>query len=91
MTSLLPPIAVTLFELAAEFADFSNDHTELLDFEQYADLQEAEVKLRAYGNLFSTFNRELFLRDEINEAAAALEYHRSRIEQRLANREGGTP
>lgn len=79
MTSLFSPIAETLFGLAREIADFANEQTERLNFEEYSDLMELEAKLLAYGNLLTAFNRDQFLDDEIEEAFDHLDYVRERI------------
>jgi hypothetical protein len=79
MNSRLPPVATALFELAREIADFANEQTECLNFEEYGGLMELEAKLLAYGNLLTALNRDQFLDDEIADAVSCLDYLRERI------------
>jgi len=65
-------IGEKLFTLTQEAADLANEHTEVLNFGDYATLCEIETKLLAYGNLLETRDRETFLEDEIRHAEEIL-------------------
>ena len=69
----------TLFGLAKEIADFADEQTENLNYEDYAALIEYEAKLLAFGNVLSAYNRDKFLEEEIGEAMDCLEHLRQRI------------
>ncbi|MAT70101.1 MAG: hypothetical protein CMJ58_11340 [Planctomycetaceae bacterium] len=66
-------VAAELFELAREIADFANEATETLSFGEYADLMEAEAKLKAYGDLLTSRNWKLFVREELDNAQGLLQ------------------
>jgi len=73
------PTTETLFGLAKEIADFADEQTEHLNFEDYAALMEYEAKLLAFGNVLSASNQQTFLEEEIGEAMDCLEHLRQRI------------
>jgi len=80
MTHFFPtPTTETLFGLAKEIADFADEQTEHLSYEEYATLMEYEAKLLAFANILSAFNRNAFLEEEIAEAIACLEDLQQRI------------
>ena len=78
MTSFLPPIVETLFELAKEIADFADANYERLG-EDYDELLQCELKLLAFGNLLAAFNRDAFLQEEIDDAYELLHHFRQKI------------
>ncbi len=89
-TSTNVNIAITLFALSSRFARFANHETGRLSFDDYATLQEWEVRLYAYASLHSAIPPALrqwhelaeansFLRRELADAEACLAF----LEQRL--------
>ena len=77
----LSPISNRLFSLAAELAEFADDFTERLSFEDYATVTELETKLLAFGNLLETRDSETFLNSELREAEELLEWLRQRVSE----------
>ncbi len=69
---VLSPISRRLFELACRFESYADEHTETLTFEDYENLRYYEIKLLAYGNFQESRDPNLFLEDELNEAAKFL-------------------
>jgi hypothetical protein len=74
----LRPLGTKLLELSKAVADFMNEQTEVLSFDDYATLCEQETKLLAYANLLGTFNADAFLADELREAEELLSFMRQR-------------
>lgn len=74
-----PLLASSLFELAGRFYRLANDETERLSFDDYANLQEWEAKLNAYGNLLAAANAEQFLKQELVDAEECLSFVASRV------------
>lgn len=83
-------LAMTLFALSSRFARLANNETDRLRFDDYATLQEWEVRLYAYASLHSAIPPDLqvwhelaeansFLRRELTDAEACLAF----LEQRL--------
>lgn len=67
------PTTEALFGLAKEIADFADEETEHLSYEDHTALLEYETKLLAFGNVLGASNRKAFLQEEINEAMDCLE------------------
>jgi hypothetical protein len=65
--SIFPPIAETLFGLARDIADFADENAVQLGTD-YQELLDWELKLLSFANVLTTFNRDAFLKEEIEEA-----------------------
>jgi len=70
----LSPLASNILALAGRFYRLANRETERLDFDDYANLQEWEAKLNAYGNLLSSSNVDQFLTQEMADAEEFLSF-----------------
>ena len=75
----LSNIAIELFTLSHKFSRFANDHSEWLNFGEYADLCELETKFLAFGNLLETSDPITFLHEEIASAKEHFEYLQKRV------------
>lgn len=77
----LRPLGNKLLDLSRDLAEFADEHTESLSFEDYAMLTEQETNLMAYANLLSSFNADAFLEDQVREAEELLSWMRGRVKR----------
>jgi hypothetical protein len=79
MTTAMPTIIKSLFELAEEISEFANEETERLDFDDYDNLTAYEAKMLAFGNLLAVTDKRRFLEEELAEARDYLSYLKTRV------------
>jgi hypothetical protein len=83
-THQLSLLAAQLFALANEISRYADEHTEWLNFGEYADLCEYETKLLAFGNLYESSNPHSYLQGELEAASE----HFNTVKERINAKRG---